>query len=360
MIGTVLRVGLLELFRDRVALALTFVMPLAFFSVFAAAFSAVDSETARAVRTLVVLDQRSPLAARMAERLAAEPGLEVETFTLAEAETARERVRSGKASVAIVLPTSADGSVELFADRSNPLAGGMIEGLVQRAAAPGDSVVDIEVVDALGRTGKRPSIAYFAAGLGVMFLMFAMTGRVSILIEERERGVLGRLMVARVGLTRLMLGRWIHLAIIGSVQVAAMFLWAAIGFGLDLFRVSALIGFVLVTVVTAATAAAFGLLLASFCRSRAQLSGVGIVLVLVLCAVGGNMFPSFLMPETLRHIGSWTFNAWALTAYQKIFWYERPLYDLWPQLGALAAAAGVFFIAARWLLPRRHGSEGLA
>jgi ABC-2 type transport system permease protein len=249
-------------------------------------------------------------------------------------------------------------------DRSNPLAGGLVEGRVQAAAAaatlealplpgldPDALSVPIKIVDALGRTGKRPSIAFFAAGLGVLFLMFAVTGRGAVLIDERETGVLSRILASRVGLLRLLLGRWLFLAGLGTVQVIVMFLWAAAGFGLDLFNPRCLVGFLAVTVITAAAASAFGMVLAAACRTRVQLQGVAVVVILGLCAVGGNLFPSFLMPAGLRDAGRLTFNAWALSAYQKVFWYEQGVAKLLPELTLLILSAGLFFAVA-WLIAR--------
>ncbi|MEM1180640.1 MAG: ABC transporter permease, partial [Acidobacteriota bacterium] len=310
----------------------------------------------------------------VATRLEAEPRLDVVRLGVDGSADALDALRRGETSAVVMLPTElapfrgeGAASIEVHADRSNPLAVGVVEGLVQAAvaavavqgfaAAPGarlESIVPMRVIYALGRTGKKPSIAFFAAGLGVMFLMFAVAGRSSILLDERESGVLSRLLAARVGLVRLLFGHWLFLTALGAAQVSVMFSWAAVFFGLELFAPRQLTGFLLTTAAASAAAAAFGLLLSSFCRTRAQLSGVAVVVILTLAAIGGNMFPAFLMPEGLQAVGRLTFNQWALTAYQKIFWYERPVADLAPQLGGLLAAAAGFFSAAclvssRWL-----------
>ena len=99
----------------------------------------------------------------------------------------------------------------------------------------------------------------------------------------------------------------------------------------------------------AGAAAAFGLILSAACRTRTQLNGVAVVVILTLSVIGGNMFPSFLMPEGLQALGRWTFNAWALEAYRKVFWYDRPLPELLPQIAALVAATLVFLGLARWI-----------
>jgi len=68
--------------------------------------------------------------------------------------------------------------------------------------------------------------------------------------------------------------------------------------------------------------------------------------------VGGSMFPRFMMSDALQTAGLFTFNAWALDGYQKVFWYEARLWQLWPQVLVLAALAAVFLLGAR-LLARR-------
>ena len=222
MIATVFKISLLSVLRDRVALVLTFVLPLVFFSVFAVVFVPMDTASFQAVKTIVVAEQGPSFASRLAERMAAQPGVEITLRAPGEREAAVADVRAGRAAVVLILPaglqpalpgvTSGSGQVELHADRSHPLAAELVRGLVLASAAelltessiggaedPGSGLFPVRVIDALGASGKRPSISFFAAGLGVMFLMFAVTGRSSILLEERENGVLGRLMAARVG-----------------------------------------------------------------------------------------------------------------------------------------------------------------
>jgi len=78
-------------------------------------------------------------------------------------------------------------------------------------------------------------------------------------------------------------------------------------------------------------------LLAVSCRSRAQLNGIAVVLILVMSALGGSMFPSFLMPETMQSLGRFTFNAWALAGYQKVFWYDASPLELYSEVAVLCA-----------------------
>jgi ABC-2 type transport system permease protein len=74
--------------------------------------------------------------------------------------------------------------------------------------------------------------------------------------------------------------------------------------------------------------------------------------ILLMSAVGGSMFPRFAMSEGLQRAGLFTFNAWALDGYQKVFWRDAPVWELWPQLLVLAGLTVVFLIAARSLARR--------
>jgi ABC-2 type transport system permease protein len=71
-----------------------------------------------------------------------------------------------------------------------------------------------------------------------------------------------------------------------------------------------------------------------------------------MSALGGSMFPRFLMSETMQKFGLLTFNGWALDGYLKVFWRELPIVQLWPQLLVLFALTVTFLSLAR-LLARR-------
>jgi len=134
------------------------------------------------------------------------------------------------------------------------------------------------------------------------------------------------------------------------MQISVMFLWGWAVFKLELW--GHFPGFVAMTLFTAAAASAFGLLLGALCRSRGQLAGVATTVILLMSALGGSMIPRFVMSETLRNVGLFTFNAWALDGYEKVFWRDAPVRDLWPQVLALAGMAVVFLLVARALARR--------
>lgn len=202
-------------------------------------------------------------------------------------------------------------------------------------------------------------VTFYAAGIAVTFLLFTAMGAGGTLLEENEIGVLERLMDTRLGMTRLLLGKWLFLVLLSFLQVVVMFVYAEFVFGVAFFTAKHLIGFTVVTLFTVAASAGFGILLATICKTRAQLAGIGVVVILVMSAIGGSMFPAFMMPDWMQTVGIYTFNHWAVQAYQGVFWYDNPdqsivgmLGTLWREYLVLAALTIIFLVISR-ILARR-------
>jgi ABC-2 type transport system permease protein len=422
MIRTLLRIGWLNLRRDRVAQALTFLLPIVFFSIFANVFGRQGSASTAKVRVAVVDEDHSEVSRRIVQGLQNEKGLRAR-ITVEEKgggppldrAAAEHLVKNGDLPVAIVVPAgfgeafmeagfSGQGkAIQLLADVSDPIAPQMVQGLLQKVvmtAAPdlmmqggmkqferyagaltpqqqsavsawlpklkedgargggskgGGMGVGVDIVDVMRTDNQQGSlISFYAAGIGVMFLLFsAVGGAGGALLDEAEAGTLERLLSTNIGMTGLLVGKWIFLALVGAAQLTVMFFWAMIVFGVPLL--SHLPGFVLMTIVTASAAAGLGLVLATLARTRAQLSGFSTILILTMSALGGSMFPRLLMIDTMQRIGLVTFNAWALDGYLKVFWRNAAVWELWPQLAVLASLTVIFLAVAR-LLARRWES----
>ncbi len=214
--------------------------------------------------------------------------------------------------------------------------------------------LQLQLVDVLGERKANPVVSMYAAGIAVMFLLFSATGGGGSLLEERESQTLERLLATRLSMGQLLLGKWLYLTLVGATQVAVMFLWAQWAFRVDLW--GHLSGFSAMTLVTAAAAASFALLLATACHSRTQLNAVSIILVLTMSALGGSMVPRYVMSDQMQRLGLLTFNGWALDGYLKVFWRDLPVQALAPQLAVLGGSGMLFLLAAR-LLARRWETE---
>ena len=168
-------------------------------------------------------------------------------------------------------------------------------------------LVAIDMRDVVGENKRSPMIAFSAAGIGVMFLLFTASASAGSLLNEAECG-------------------------------------AAV-FHLELF--THLPGFLLMTAATSFAVASFGMLLATVSRTRGQQAAISTLLILTMSAIGGSMFPRFLMPEAMKTAGLFTFNAWAIDGYTKVFWRDEPISHLAPQVAVLMGSGMVLFLIAR-------------
>jgi linearmycin/streptolysin S transport system permease protein len=422
VILSVMRASWTMLRRDRAALALSFAVPIVFFTIFAMIFGGKRDGGTSKVRVLVVDEDHSARSGRLLDALDAEAALDVRRAPPTSAGEppapaydrahAEELVREGEAPVALVVPAGFGAArvhfgpdeagdrpqLILLADTSDPIAPQLVQGLLQKvaftglgdlfleggidsldraaggltpeqrsrlddlltrvrerpASAPGAAAADgaampirIEVQDLLGAGKRHPMVAFYAAGLGVMFLLFTAAGAGGALIEERESGTLDRLLSTRISMTRLLAGKLVYLTSLGLAQLVVMFVWGWALFGLEL--PGHVVGFLVISVPTALACSAFGLVLAAVCRTRKQLVAMSNLVILSISALGGSMFPRFLMPAFIQKLSLVAFNAWALEGFLKVFWREEPLTALWPEVLVLLLWTVALFALARRL-----------
>jgi ABC-2 type transport system permease protein len=414
MMAAIVRNGFRALRRDRGALILSFVLPVAFFSIFGMIFGGMGRSGTPRVSVLVVDEDRSEVSGRLVRALLQEPSLAASTrpktkkggpvppdYTAAGAETA---VKQGDVPAALIIPRGFGAHpialgpggerapIRLLHDSSDPVAAQMVGGILQKVVmtalpdtmakvgmpyfekysggltpqqreniqsaltrapnAPsqtgpqnGTGFVALEVRDVVGEKKQNSMIAFYAAGIGVMFLLFTASAAGGSLLDEAESGALDRILSARVSMTTLLAGKMAYSALLASAQLTLMFLWAALVFHLDLFP--HLPGFIVMTAATAFAVASFGMLLASVSHTRAQQASISTLIILTMSAIGGSMFPRFLMPEAMQKVGLLTFNAWAIDGYTKVFWRDEPVLHLAPQVAVLIGAGMALFLIAR-------------
>jgi ABC-2 type transport system permease protein len=428
LIISIVHTAIVSLRRDRAALALSFVLPIVFFSIFAVIFGVQHDSTSK-IHVILVDEDHSLASLDLVRGLQREESLLVRTRpsskskTVAQlpeytAVTAEAAVKAGDAPVALIIPhgfgdnpisfggDQGGAAIQLLNDSSDMIAPQMVAGLLQKAgmtsmpevmaekgmkyieqypgqftpeqrkkmesnldrlrqhvkesassgsaasgASGGAGLIAVHSRAVVGQNKRNPNISFYAAGIGVMFLLFTASGSAGALLDEAESGTLDRVLSSRVTMTTLLMGKLTFNTLLAFTQLVVMFLWASSVFKLDLF--THIPGFVVMGLCTAFAVAAFGMLLASICRTRAQLGALSTLLILTMSAVGGSMFPRFLMPEAMQKAGLWTINAWAIDGFRKVFWLDLPILDLWPQVGVLLAVGIVLFgvarrIARRW------------
>jgi ABC-2 type transport system permease protein len=415
MIAAIVHNAFRSLRRDRGALILSFLVPIAFFSIFAVIFGGIHDRTPK-VSVLVVDEDHSDISQRLVEGLVKEPSLNAVTHPEAKpgapaspdytAATAEAAVKDGTAPAALIIPKGFGAhpmgfqpgaprvQFRILHDSSDMVAGQVVSGMLQKvvmttlpdamaqvgmqyldrvsggltpeqrqnveanldrlraltrsgapAAAGTAGMVAIDMRDVVGENKRSPMIAFYAAGIGVMFLLFAASAAGGTLLDEAESGALDRILSSRVSMTTLLAGKMAYCIILAFTQLTIMFLWGAAVFQLDLF--THIPGFLVMAAATAVACASFGMLLASVSHTRAQQGPIATLIILTMSAIGGSMFPRFLMPEGMKKVGLLTFNAWAIDGFTKVFWRDEPVWNLAPQVGVLIGSGVVIFLIAR-------------
>lgn len=426
----VIRAAIASLRRDKASLALSFILPIAFFGIFAMVFGS-QRDTVPRVGVIVVDQDHSTASRSLVRALVSESALHAYTHPEAKpnqptppdytAATAAAAVKSGEVSVALIIPPGwganpvsfgpdhATVKIEMLNDPSDPIAPQVVAGMLQKDAMTampatmanegfqyekqylGDltpqqqkrwqsyldqlnqlesdrasgklttadsnnssfsngGFIPVQKHAVIGQTQNKPIISFYAAAIGVMFLLFTASGAAGSLLDEAESGTLDRVLSSRIGMTTLLAGKLGFNMILAFAQLAVMFLFAWSVFHVDLW--GHIPGFLVMGVSTAFAVAAFGILLASICKTRAQLGALSTLLILVMSSIGGSMFPRYLMSPALQKAGLFTINAWAIDGFTKVFWRDQPIPALWPQVAVLLAVGAVLFALARRLARR--------
>jgi ABC-2 type transport system permease protein len=407
--AAVFRAMLLAFVRDRAALVMSFVLPVVFFLVFGAIFAGTGGDDLRL--TVAVADEvRSDASQRLFRALLEDPAVRSAGARL-DAAAVRDLVRRGRADVGLVARAGGEplGAVGGFgkppllvvSDPTRAVAAQMLVGLVQRAyfnALPdvalggvaalieqdlvtfdaeqkrqlaeglADLRDDAELARREGRRGgagledmferetvvarsqARNLVAYYAGAVAFLFLLFSTVHGAVTLLEERDAGLLDRILAGPASTSALVTGKFLFLAAQGFVQVAVIFIVAWLVHGVDVPR--HVFGCAVVTLAAAVAAAGFALALVSGCRTRRQAQALSNVVILVVSAVGGSMVPRFFMPPFLQRLGWATPNAWALEAYASVLWRGDPPSALVLPLAFLCALGLASYAAARRLARR--------
>lgn len=390
----VFRAMALGLLRDRAALAMSFVLPAVFFLIFAAIFAGATGEQLR-LEVAVADEVRDETSIRLVEAVSRDSALKVVGGAALSRDQVREWVRRGTADVGLVIRAGGEpldslggfgpAPLVIISDPVRGVAVPMLKGQVQKAyfaslpdvALGGvmelveDQFIELddrqrrdleEGLDELreeaeagdaagwgfedlfedesvaGQSAARNHVAYYAGAVAILFLLFSSVHGAISLIEEKDSGILDRILAGPGRIAVLVRGKFLFLVVQGFVQVGVIFVIAWLVHGVELPR--HLLPWAVTTALAAAAASALALIVAAASRTRRQAQTVANVTILVVSAIGGSMVPRFFMPQFVQDLGWLTPNTWALEAYTAIFWRDEPVASMLVPWIMLAASAG--------------------
>ncbi len=387
--GTTLRQSLLiagkdtkVFFKDRFAVGFSFLFPFLFVIGFSLALSgqgptdsqlvitaASQEESGLSQEILNDLSQSDEGAVRVVEYSEALDELErgdIEGFVAFPADFT-QGLFSGQPVVLEVVVGS--GSVETEAALTGfarSVAGnvsvvGNALGAIQEIAAGNQALIQNADMTALSR-GPAPVIGFEVERVGdirpfkasnftlpgylTMFVFFAAALSAEAIARERQTHTLERLMSNGTRRESIILGKFIGAVYRGVMQLVVMWTVGIFAFKIDLGVSPSAV--VLLSILMALAAAAFGVLLASFVRDVKTATTAGVLVSLTLAPLGGSWWPLFITPQWMQSLAKLTPHGWANGGFNKLMLFGAEFGDVSQEMIALAAFATVFLVIALW------------
>jgi ABC-2 type transport system permease protein len=336
-------------FRDRSAIVLGFVAPVAIAALMSFAFSTTENFH---FTMGVVDDDGGPVAAALLEVLGTPELQEIVTVEMISSPSdARELVNGGDVATAIVIPagfseaataiqpeagtelavlTNVDS--ELDAQVTRALIDSFVAQVnanrlsVATAIAAGAPISDIEALAAEAAAERLPvqveqqpvgaeqlsTISYYAPGMGIFFVLFAISFAARSFFGERQQGTLERMAVAPVPRRAILAGKALSVFVYAVASLAMMAVVTGLGFGADWGHPLAAAAII---VAIAASVVALTALVIAIARTDRQADGLSSIAVFTLALLGGNFIFISEAPPAMRTLALATPNGWALRAF---------------------------------------------
>lgn len=192
------------------------------------------------------------------------------------------------------------------------------------------------------QTGAAPNgFSQSVPGMATFFVVFSVMGSgMMILVKERQQGTLPRMATMPLRRSDILAGKILARFLTGIVQFLVIF---AVGLAVGVDFGNAPLALLLVMVVYVLSITALSFALAPRMRNESQIGALTTLLAMVMGALGGAWWPISVAPQFMQIIGHFTPVAWAMDAFQQIFFYGGGLSDVLLPVGVLLAAAVVLF-----------------
>ncbi len=156
---------------------------------------------------------------------------------------------------------------------------------------------------------------YYAAGTGVMYLLFTVNHGANRFLQERQNKTLARMLQSPANRWYITGGKFLGIYLMGLLQFMVIIVVSTLLFRVDWGNP---LGVALVTLGATFAATGVGLVIAASAKTAESASAVGTFVVLFMAALGGSMFPTFLMPAWMQTLAKITINGWAVEGFFKL------------------------------------------
>ena len=371
--------------KDKGAVAMMLIAPLIFIFILVIGFGSSSGDVTYPIG--IVNNDKGKYSAELINMLK-----EDKTFQVFECnyDEAKERVEEGKTAMAIAIPEGYSEAIEhgeyvsleqiKLQDNESTIAivasigryvtqakiqARSAEAVVEALASAniiknGDEKVIIEKTEkAYDDKMKTPIISYTseklvknnesklkgmstsAIGIIVMFIMFFVTGGAGAILEEKEFGTWNRILAtptrkfSTLGgfiLGNFLLG-WIQIAVLITVSKNVFGIsWGNSTFGLIILFSSFLLAII-----------ALGAALASFVKTKSQLTALTSIIIVPSCMLAGCLWPKDIMPQFMIDIANFVPQTWVLNGMTNLIGRNAGIGSVILPSGILIVFAAAFF-----------------
>jgi ABC-2 type transport system permease protein len=358
--------------RDRSAILLAIVVPLALAAIFSVLFG--PAATPRPFDYAVVDHDGGPITqAFTTEVLEFLETEEIVTVEAMDEEAARQAVSDGDLDAAFVFPAGFSDAVrsdrpvevQVVGSVDSPTGSSVARSIARSYVAdldaarvavaavvhrqPGSTDEEISAIAEQVATAPPPvalndvsatakvldSKTYFAAGMAVFFLMFTVQFGVSSLIEERSDGTLARLLAAPVRRSSILVGKLLTSIVLGVVSLSVLVVATSLLLGA---RWGDPLGVALLILAGVLAATGITSVVASLARTPEQAGSWQAVIAVSLGLLGGAFFPIQQSGSFMATVSLITPHAWFLRGLGGLVG-EGTVLDALPAVAALLCFA---------------------
>jgi len=204
-----------------------------------------------------------------------------------------------------------------------------------------DPPVKVSIRSIGEETRKITPFEVTVPGYAVMFMLFGAASVAGALLQEKEEGTIRRLISMPASKASILCGKMTFSLIQVLLQAFILFMVGWLAF--DMWLGNDLLALVLLILATCVAASGLGMLLATLCRTRSQVNGISILIILGMSALGGSWWPLYIVPEWMQKLAHITITAWAMTGFNTLLIYGGGLSDVIVQIAVLFGMGVLFF-----------------
>jgi len=335
---------------DKKAAALCFLVPIILASGFGYVFSKPLQNEEVKLPLLVVREDNSPLAIKLADALLKSTKLEAAP---ASREEALRKIERRSARIALIIPKDFASqialkkkvpAIEILHHPSSSLESKWAEGIFTEIAfreaapellgfwLPGASSLKLERPFEVKKepfpTGmdiSRQAYSHSFSGMTMQYLLFWGMDCGLLLLRERRQGIWKRLKAAPIPIPTLLGGKIIATALIALTQILFTFSFGSLVFGVTIN--GSILGFLIMAIATALLSAATGLLIAAVGGTENRARSMAILSILSLSILGGLWLPSFMLPLYVQNFSLLLPTTWMIKGFEGVIWQGMGLID---------------------------------